>query len=56
MPIAIEALPMDQYNAWVLAQGGTIAGAEAEAAEAAPLQEPESSVPGAAGAGTAPTV
>ena len=35
MPIAIEALPMDQYNAWVLAQGGTIAGAEAEAAEAA---------------------
>ena len=56
MPIAIEALPMDQYNAWVLAQGGTIDGAEAEAAEAAPLQEPERSVPGAAGAGTAPTV
>ena len=25
MPIAVEALPMDQYNAWVLAQGGTIA-------------------------------
>lgn len=32
MPIAIEALPMDQYNQWVLAQGGTIKGAEAPAA------------------------
>ena len=26
MPIAVEALPMDEYNAWVLAQGGTIKG------------------------------
>ena len=58
MPIAVEALPMDQYNAWVLAQGGTIAGAEEEGVEAnpsaAPLQEPESSEPGAPGAGAAP--
>ena len=58
MPIAIEALPMDQYNAWVLAQGGTIAGAEEEAAAAepaaAPLQQPESAEPGAPGAGAAP--
>ncbi|WP_394269322.1 cytochrome c oxidase subunit II [Qipengyuania sp.] len=58
MPIAVEALPLDQYNAWVLAQGGTIAGAEAEEAPAAPsvapLQEPESAVPGAAGAGAPP--
>ncbi|WP_341711510.1 cytochrome c oxidase subunit II [Erythrobacter sp.] len=29
MPIAVEALPMDKYNEWVLAQGGTIKGAEA---------------------------
>ncbi|UYH55397.1 cytochrome c oxidase subunit II [Qipengyuania sp. SS22] len=55
MPIAIEALPMAQYNAWVLAQGGTVAGAADAAASAAPLQEPESSVPGAPGAGAAPT-
>ncbi len=58
MPIAIEALPMDQYNAWVLAQGGTIAGAEEDEAAAepaaAPLQQPESAEPGAPGAGAAP--
>ncbi len=58
MPIAIEALPMDQYNAWVLAQGGTIAGAEEEGVDAepaaAPLQQPESATPGAPGAGAAP--
>jgi len=58
MPIAVEALPMDQYNAWVLAQGGTIAGAEEEGMEAeptaAPVQEPESAEPGAPGAGAAP--
>ena len=39
MPIAIEALPRDKYNAWVLTQsGGVIDGqpAPAEAAEAAP--------------------
>ena len=58
MPIAIEALPMDQYNAWVLAQGGSVAGAEEEGMEAdpsaAPLQEPESAEPGAPGAGAAP--
>ncbi|MEX0341182.1 MAG: cytochrome c oxidase subunit II [Erythrobacter sp.] len=54
MPIAIEALPMDQYNAWVLAQGGTIAGADEAAPSTVPLQDPESSAPGAAGAGAAP--
>ena len=58
MPIAVEALPMDQYNAWVLAQGGTIAGAEEEGVEAEPtaepLQEPESAEEGAPGAGAAP--
>jgi cytochrome c oxidase subunit 2 len=59
MPIVVEALPMDRYNAWVLAQGGSIAGAEEEGVEAnpeaAPLQEPESAEAGAPGAGAAPT-
>ena len=58
MPIAVEALPMDQYNAWVLAQGGTVAGAEEEGVEAdpslPPVQEPESAAPGAPGAGASP--
>ena len=60
MPIAVEALPLDQFNAWVAAQGGTVAGAENEddgptEAELAPQQQPESAVPGAAGAGAPPT-
>jgi cytochrome c oxidase subunit 2 len=56
MPIAIEAVPRPQFEAWVRAQGGTVGG-EAEAAPAtlAPEQEPESSVEGAPGAGQAPT-
>ena len=28
MPIAVEALPMDEFEAWVVEQGGTIPGAE----------------------------
>jgi cytochrome c oxidase subunit 2 len=45
MPIAVEAVPMAQYNAWVLSQGGTIAGAKPAAAPApaagpAPLPAP----------------
>ncbi|WP_370033216.1 cytochrome c oxidase subunit II [Qipengyuania mesophila] len=39
MPIAIEALPMDQYNAWVMAQGGSVAGAEDAAPAAAPAED-----------------
>ena len=58
MPIAVEALPMEQYNQWVLAQGGTIAGAEEQGIEADPTlvpeQEPESAEPGAPGAGAPP--
>lgn len=34
MPIAVEALPRAQWEAWVLAQGGTIGGEEAAAAPA----------------------
>ena len=57
MPIAVEALPMDQYRAWIAAQGGTFGDEEEadEEVEAAPLQEPESSEPGAPGAGLPPT-
>jgi cytochrome c oxidase subunit 2 len=39
MPITVEALPRDQFDAWVLAQGGSLPGAEA--AEAAPAAEGE---------------
>jgi cytochrome c oxidase subunit 2 len=35
MPIAVEALPRDRFNAWVLAQGGQIDGQPAPAGEAA---------------------
>lgn len=38
MPIAIEALPRPQFEAWVRAQGGTV---KAEAAEPAPAAAPE---------------
>ena len=31
MPIAVEALPMDEFEAWVIEQGGTLPGAEAVA-------------------------
>jgi cytochrome c oxidase subunit 2 len=55
MPIAVEAVPMDQFNAWVASQGGTVKGAApAQPATPAPPQEPESSVKGAPGAGQAP--
>ena len=57
MPIAIEALPRPQFEAWVLAQpGGTVGGAptQGEAPETIG-QEPESSVEDAPGAGAPPT-
>lgn len=50
MPIAVEALPMDQFNAWVLAQGGTIAGAD----DAAPAATDEDATDGAPAAAPAP--
>ena len=53
MPIAIEALPMNEWRAWVAAQGGTF-GDEEAAPAAAPTQQPESAVPNAAGAGAPP--
>jgi len=43
MPIAVEALPRPQFEAWLLAQGGTVGKPEdAAAPAAAPIQQPES--------------
>lgn len=53
MPIVVEALPMDKFNQWVLAQGGTIAGAKEEAAPAAAAQ-PAAATDSAAPAEAAP--
>lgn len=54
MPIAIEALPRPQFEAWLRSKGGTVGGEEAAPAAAAPLQQPESAVEDAPGAGAAP--
>jgi len=55
MPIAVEAVPMDKFNQFILSQGGTLKGAKpALPTTAAPPQEPESSVQGAPGAGQPP--
>jgi cytochrome c oxidase subunit 2 len=44
MPIAVEAVPRAQFDAWIAAQGGTVAKpAGAAAPAAAPIQQPESS-------------
>ncbi len=40
MPIAIEALPRDKFNAWLAANGGTVGGAEPAPAAEAPAAEP----------------
>ena len=55
MPIAIEALPRAQFEAWVRSKGGTVGDEEATVvpASAAPLQQPESAVEGAPGANAA---
>jgi cytochrome c oxidase subunit II len=56
MPIAIEAVPRPQFEAWVRSRGGTVGGDEPAALPSpAPLLEPESAVEGAPGAGAAPT-
>jgi cytochrome c oxidase subunit 2 len=56
MPIAVEAVPRAQFDAWVASQGGTVGKPEATAAPAAaPLQQPESSAQQpVAGASAAP--
>ena len=58
MPIVVEAVPMAQFQAYIRSKGGTLPGdaaaTPAPAPAAAPLQEPESSVEGAPGAGAPP--
>ncbi|QDM41735.1 cytochrome c oxidase subunit II [Altererythrobacter sp. TH136] len=56
MPIAIEAVPRPQFEAWLRSQGGTVGPAETPAAPAvAPTQQPESSAQQpAAGSSAAP--
>src|SRR6186713_115353 len=60
MPIAIEAVPRPQFEAWVRSKGGTLPGdavaapAPAATPAGAPAPESESSVEGASGAGAPP--
>ncbi len=44
MPIAVEALPKEEFEAWVLEQGGELAGAKEEAAAPAAADEGEAEV------------
>lgn len=44
MPIAVEALPMDEFEAWILEQGGEVPGAEVAEVEA-PESEAEEEEP-----------
>ncbi|MFN3818842.1 cytochrome c oxidase subunit II [Blastomonas sp.] len=58
MPIAIEALPRDRFDAWVRSQGGTVASDQVAAADPAAATAPAVSAaatttPAAEGAGTA---
>ncbi len=46
MPIVVEALPRDQFNAWVIAQGGKIDGAP-DAAPAVAVTVPTTATPAA---------
>ncbi|HEX7710605.1 MAG TPA: cytochrome c oxidase subunit II, partial [Sphingomonadaceae bacterium] len=45
MPISVEAVPMAQFNAWILSQGGTLKGAKPAAA--APVPAPAEPAPAA---------
>ena len=47
MPIAVEAVPMEQWRAWVRAQGGSFA--DEAAAAAAPAEAPAETAPEAGG-------
>jgi cytochrome c oxidase subunit 2 len=50
MPIEVEAVPMAQFNAWVLTQGGTVAGAKPPVAAAAPAPSAPAPSPAATSA------
>jgi len=51
MPIAIEARPLDEFNAWVMTQPGGMTRAQIEAEEATPAVEDEQSAEDAAEVG-----
>ena len=51
MPIAVEAVPLEVYNRWVVAKGGVVAGAQ----PAAPASDSPASDSPAAGAASEPT-
>ena len=53
MPIVVEALPRPQFEAWVLAQGGTVGPAAVAAAAPATAPAPAAAAPVAAAASTA---
>nr|WP_231958978.1 cytochrome c oxidase subunit II [Altererythrobacter sp. B11] len=53
MPIAVEAVPRAQFDAWVRLQGGTVGGAE-QPTTAPALIAPDSAIEGAPAAGEAP--
>ena len=56
MPIAVEALPMAQFEAWVRSQGGTVGEEEEVVAEVADASDTEATDAGdTAAADTAPT-
>jgi cytochrome c oxidase subunit II len=56
MPIAVEAVPRPQFEAWIRSRGGTVGSDEPGASPSpAPLQQPVSAVEDAPGAGPAPT-
>ena len=44
MPIAVEAVPMEQFEAWVASQGGTMPGAETVAEAAAEVESADEEV------------
>lgn len=54
MPIAIEALPRDKFNAWILSQGGELPGAAKPAAPVAPPADPAAAPAEAAPVAVAP--
>jgi cytochrome c oxidase subunit 2 len=55
MPIVVEAVPMEQFKAFIRSQGGTLKGeAPPPPTTPAPPQQPGSAVQGAPGAGQAP--
>nr|WP_235979051.1 cytochrome c oxidase subunit II [Croceibacterium atlanticum] len=54
MPIAVEAVPRPQFEAWIRSQGGTVGGEGGAESTSAPLIAPDSAIEGAPAAGEEP--